>query len=165
MVRDAKAKTEEHAQLLSGSVSTVYALECGTSRLQKTINTHREEIVQLNRSNEEMKESWNVITTTNSTLRAQLNLVELSFTAEQRDASARLQEDLRLRNELAMCISRESIWKHELQAAKDHTLIEAHAFRSECQNATDELSEVVGHLKTSRSSLEYFEQQTYTWTE
>ena len=52
MVRDAKAKTEEHAQLLSGSVSRVYALEGETSRLQQTINVHREEIAQLRRSNE-----------------------------------------------------------------------------------------------------------------
>ena len=43
--------------------------------------------------------------------------------------------------------------------------MEVHAFRSEHHKATDELSEVVGHLKTSRSSLEYFEQQTYTWKE
>jgi hypothetical protein len=82
---------------------------------------HCEEIVQLKRSNDEMKESWNVTMTTNDTLRAQLNLVESSFTAEQRDASARLQEDLRLRNELSMCIGRESIWKQELQVAKDNT--------------------------------------------
>ena len=71
--------------------------------------------------------------TTNNTLRAQLSLAESSFTAEQRDASARLQEDLSLRNELSMCIIRESILKQELQAAKDQTLIEAHAFRSEYQ--------------------------------
>ena len=76
MVRDAKAKTEEYAQLLSGSVSTVYALE-GKTRLQQTINMHREDIVQLNRSNEEMKESWNVVTTTNYTLRAQLQFVRI----------------------------------------------------------------------------------------
>ena len=73
-----------------------------------------------------MKESWNVITTTNCTLRAQLNLAESSFTTEQRDASARLQEDLCLRNELSMGIGREVVWKQELQYAKDHTLMEAH---------------------------------------
>ena len=87
------------------------------------------------------------MTTTSSTLRAQLNLVESTFTSEQRDASARLQEDLRLRNELSMCLGREAIWKQELQAAMDHTLMEVHAFRSEYQKATDELSEVIGHLK------------------
>ena len=69
---------------------------------------HREEIVQLKRSNDEMTESWNATMTTNSTLRAQLNLAESSFTAEQRDASARLQEDLHLRNELSMRLGRES---------------------------------------------------------
>ena len=103
--------------------------------------------------------------TTNNTLRAQMNLAESSFAVEQRDASARLQEYLRLRNELAMCLGRETIWKQELQAAKDHTLMEVHACRSEYQKATDELSEVVRHLKTSRSSLEYFEQQAYAWKE
>ena len=41
--------------------------------------------------------------------------------------------------------------------------MEVHAFRSQYQKVNDELSEVVGHLKTS--SLEYFEQQTYTWKE
>ena len=100
MVRDAKAKTEESSQLLSGSVSAVYALEGETSPLQQTTNMHREEIVQLKRSNDEMKESWNVSMTTNKTLRAQLNVAESSFTVEHRDASARLQEDLRLRHEL-----------------------------------------------------------------
>ena len=55
MVRDAKAKSEESSQLLSGSVSAVYALEGETSRLQQTINMHREEIVQLKHSNDEMK--------------------------------------------------------------------------------------------------------------
>ena len=103
-----KAKTEESSQLLSGSVSTVYALEGETSRLQQTINVHREEIVQLKRANEEMKESWNVAMTTNNTLRAQLNLAEWPFTAEQRDASARLQQYLRLRNELSMRMAREA---------------------------------------------------------
>ena len=57
IVRDAKANTEEYAQLCCGSVSTDYALECETSRLQHTTNMHRDEIDQLNRSNEEMKES------------------------------------------------------------------------------------------------------------
>ena len=85
--------------------------------------------------------------TTNNTLRAQLNLAESSFTTEQRDASARPQEDFRLRNELSMCMGRESIWKHELQAAKDNTLMEVHSFRSEYHKATTELTEVVEHLK------------------
>ena len=74
LVQNANAKTEEYAQLLSGSAPTVYALEGETSRLQQTIVMHCEEITQLNRSNEEMKESWNLTTTTSSTLRAQLNL-------------------------------------------------------------------------------------------
>jgi len=111
VVGDAKAKSEESSQLLSGSVSAVYALEGETSRLQQTINMHREAIVQLKRSNDEMKESWNAAMTTNHTLRAQLNLAESSFTVEQRDASARLQEDLRSSNELSMCMGREAIWK------------------------------------------------------
>ena len=33
------------------------------------------------------------------------------------------------------------------------------------KRAQDELNEVVEHLKTSGSSLEFFEQQTYTWKE
>ena len=118
---------------MSGSVSAVYALEGEASRLQQAINLHREEIVQLKRSNDEVKESWNVTMTTNSTLRAQLSLDESSFATEQRDASARLQEYMRLRNELSMCMGREAIWKQELQAAKDHTLMEVHACRSEYQ--------------------------------
>ena len=74
MVRDAKAKTEESSQLLPGSVSAVYAVEGETSRLQQTINMHREDIVQLNHSNDEMKQSWNATMRTNNTLRAQLKL-------------------------------------------------------------------------------------------
>ena len=66
--------------------------------------------------------------TANATLRAQLSLVESSFTAEQRDASTRLQEDLRLRNELSVYASRDAVVKHELQAAKNHTSLEAQAF-------------------------------------
>ena len=97
MVHSAKANTEEYAQLVSGSVSTVYALEGEASRLQQFIALPCEDIAQLNRFNEEMKESWNIMTATNSTLRAQLNLAESTFTSEQRDASARLQEDLCLR--------------------------------------------------------------------
>ena len=121
----------------------------GTSRLQQNNVMHREEITQLNRSNEEMKDSWNHMTTTNSTLRAQLNLAESTFTSEQRDASARLQEDLRLRNELSVCLSRETFWKQELQAATDHTLSEIHAIRSEIQKATSELTEVTRHFRVS----------------
>ena len=90
MVQEAKTKTEEYVQLLSGAVSTVYAVEGEASTLQQTIVMHREEITQFTRSNEEMKESWNHMTTTNSALRAQLYLVESTFTSEQRDASARL---------------------------------------------------------------------------
>ena len=113
MVRDAKSKSEESSQLLSVSVSAVYALEGETSRLQQTVNMHREEIVHLKRSTDEMTESWNVAMTTNTTLRVQLNLAESSFTTEQRDASTRLQADLRLRNERSMRMGREAMWKQE----------------------------------------------------
>jgi hypothetical protein len=107
---------------LSGSVSAVYALEGETSLLQQIINMRCEEITQLTRANEEMQQSWTTRMTANATLRAQLSLAESSFTAEQRDASTRLQEDLRLRNELSVYALRDSILKHELQAAKGHTL-------------------------------------------
>ena len=43
--------------------------------------------------------------------------------------------------------------------------MEAQAFRSEYKQTQDELNEVVEHLRTSRSSLEFFEQQTLTWKE
>jgi chromosome segregation ATPase len=111
MIRDSKDKREGSSQLLSRSVSAVYALEGETSRLQQTINMHCQEITQLMRAIEEIQQSWNATMTMNNTLLAQLNLVESSFTAEQRDAPARLQEDHRLRNELAMCIGREVVWK------------------------------------------------------
>ena len=62
-----------------------------------------------------------------------------------------------------MRLSRETFWKQELQAAKDHTLSEIHSFRSEYQKATSELTEVIGHLRASKSTLEYLEQQAYTW--
>ena len=73
LAQNANAKTEEYAQLLSGSVSTVYALEGETSRLQQTIVMHCEEIAHTTRYYEEMKGSCNCMTTTNHTLRAQLN--------------------------------------------------------------------------------------------
>ena len=57
MVQNAKAKTEEHAQRLPVSISTVNALEGEALRLQQTVASHCEEIAQLNRSNEETKES------------------------------------------------------------------------------------------------------------
>ena len=115
-------------------------MEGETSRLQQTIVMHREEITQFKRSNEEMKESWNIMTTTSSTLRAQLNLVESTFTSEQRDAPRRLQEYICLRNELSICLPRETFLKQELQAATDHTLSDIHIFRSEYQKATSELT-------------------------
>ena len=58
------------------------------------------------------------MTAANSPLRAQLSLAESSFTSEQRDASARLSEDARLRGELAACLARETVWKQELLTAK-----------------------------------------------
>ena len=64
-----------------------------------------------------------------------------------------------------MCMSREAMWKQELQVAKDNTLMEVHSFRSEHQKATSELVEVVGHLIASISYIEHFEQQAYTWKE
>ena len=81
--------------------STVYDLEGETSQLQQTIVMRCEEITQLTRSNEEVKQSWKQTTIANSALRTQLNLVESTLTSEQRDASTRLSEDLRLRSELA----------------------------------------------------------------
>ena len=63
------------------------------------------------------------------------------------------------------CLSRETVWKQELQAARNHTLSEIHSFQSEYQKATSELTEVTGHLLASKSTLEYFEQQAYTWKE
>jgi hypothetical protein len=47
LVTETKAKAEESSQLLSGSVSAVYALEGETSRLQQVINMRCEEITQL----------------------------------------------------------------------------------------------------------------------
>jgi predicted nucleic acid-binding Zn-ribbon protein len=108
VVKETKAKAEESSQLLSGSVSVVYALEGETSRLQQTINMRCEEITQLTRTNEEMQQSWTTTMNANVSLRAQLSLAESSFNAEQRDASTRLQEDVRLRNELSMCLSCET---------------------------------------------------------
>ena len=51
-------------------------------------------------------------------VRAQLCLAESSVTSEQRDASARLSEDARLRGELAACLARETDWKNELHTSK-----------------------------------------------
>ncbi len=113
---------------------------------------HREEITQLIRSNEEMKGSWHHMTTTNSTLRAQLNLVESTFTSEQRDPSTRLYEYLCLRSELSACLSCETVWKQEMQAVKNHTLSEIHSCQSEYQQATSEHTEVTGHLLASTST-------------
>ena len=48
---------------------------------------------------------------------------------------------------------------------KDHTLLEIQSFRSEYQKATSELVEVAGHVRASKSPLEHFEQQAYTWKE
>ncbi len=80
IVQDANSSTEEYAQLLSGSVSTVYDLEGETSTLQQTSVTRCAEITQLTRSNNMIKESWNQMTTANSALRAQPYLAESSFT-------------------------------------------------------------------------------------
>ena len=77
--------------------------------MQQTIVMHREEITQLIRSNEEMKESWNHMTTTSSALRAQLDLVESTFTSEQRDASKRLHEYMCLKGELSACFAQGSL--------------------------------------------------------
>ena len=164
-MRETKSKAEESSQLLSGSVSAVYALEGETSRLQQIINMRCEEITQLTRTNEEMQQSWATTMNTNVSLRAQLSLAESSFTAEQRDASTRLQEDLRLRNELSVYVSRDAILKHELQAAKDHNLYEAQTFHKKLGRAQDELAEVFEYLRISRASLEYHEQQSYAWQE
>ena len=129
LVRETKTKAEESLQLLSGSVSAVYAPAGETSRLQQIINMRCEEITQLTRASEEMQQSWTATVTANATLRAQLSLAESSFTAEQRDASTRLQEDLRLRNELSVYASRDAVLKHELQAARNHNSLEAQTFR------------------------------------
>jgi hypothetical protein len=111
LVRETKAKADESSQLLSGSVSVVYALEGETSRLQQIVNMRGEEITQLTQTNEEMQQSWTATMNANVTLRAQLGLAESSFTAEQRDASTRLQEDLRLRNELSVYASRDAVFE------------------------------------------------------
>jgi hypothetical protein len=163
LVRVIKTKAEEGSQLLSGTVSAVYVLEGETSRLQQTINMRCEEITQLTRTNEEMQQSWTTTMNANVTLRAQLSLAESSFTAEQRDASTRLPEDLRLRNELSVYASRDAVLKHELQVARNQILLEAQTFRNQFGRAQDELAEAVEHLKVSRASLEFHEQQSFAW--
>ena len=55
--------------------------------------------------------------------------------------------------------------KHELQAARNHHLLEAQTFRNQFGRSQDELAEAVEHLKVSRVSLEFHEQQSYTWQE
>ena len=105
----------------------MYASERETYKLQQAIVMHREEITQLTRSNAEMKESWNHMTTTNSALGAQLTLAESTFTSEQRGGYTRLPEDLCLRSELFLaCLSRETVWKQELQTIKNQTLSDIH---------------------------------------
>ena len=78
--------------------------------MQQTIDMRCEEITQLARNNQEMEQSWTATMTANTTLRAQLSLAESSFTAEQRDASTRLQEDLRLQNELSVYASKGAVF-------------------------------------------------------
>ena len=85
-----------------------------TTKLQQTIVMRCEETTQLTR----FKESWNQMKIANGAISARLNLVESAFTSERRDASTRLNEDLRLRSELAACLARETVWKQELQAAR-----------------------------------------------
>jgi len=108
-----------------------------------------------------------------------LILVESTFPSEQRDASTRLNEDLRLRSELAARFAREALWKQELQAAKletqqfsaeavtwkNLTLSEVRSIQGEYHRATSELTEVTGHFLASKAMLSNFEQQASTWKE
>ena len=57
LVRDSKFKAEATSQLLSGSVSAVYALEGETSRLQQALYLKREDIVGAERVIEEISSS------------------------------------------------------------------------------------------------------------
>ena len=112
-------------------------------------------------------------------LRAQLNLVESTFSSEQRDASSRLGDDLRLRSEIAARLARETVWKQaykrqilEIQqfsaeaiCLNNHTLMAICLCPSECQNSSSELAEVIGYFPASRATLTNFEHQAYTWKE
>ena len=58
------------------------------------------------------------MTTANRALSAQLALVESTCTSEQRDASTRLSEDLRLRSELAADLARENRLEARITSCK-----------------------------------------------
>ena len=79
MVQNANSKTEEYAQLLSGSVSIVFALEGETSKLQQPVVIRNEELMQLSRSTHEMNASWNHMTVAKGALQAQFSVVESSL--------------------------------------------------------------------------------------
>ena len=109
-----------------------------------------------------------------SVLSSVWRLAESPFTSEQRDASARLSEDVCLRGELAACLARETVWKHELHTTKmetQHFSTETNALtHSEIRSvqekyveASSGLAEVTGHCLASRAVLSNFEQQASTW--
>ena len=113
LLHGSHVRTEEATQLLSGSVSSVFAFEGEALKLQHIISVRNEEMSHASKVNDEMKASWNQLTSANAALRAQLSIAEMAHSSEQRDSSMRVDEDLRLRGELTACLAREVVWKSE----------------------------------------------------
>ena len=110
-------QTQAYFQLLSGSVSSVYALEGEALEFQHSISIQAEEMSHAAMITAELRESWNRMKSTIVELRSQLASAGLSGGSEQQDLYMRIDDELRIRGELATCLARESAWKNEMHTA------------------------------------------------
>ena len=114
MLHESRRESEEESQLLSGSVSAVYALEGESMRAQRVIIVQGEEMSQASRNNADMKASWDQLSDANASLRARLISLDVHRSLGQQDTPMRSPEDEHAKSALAACLARESVWKREL---------------------------------------------------
>ena len=93
-------KSEEYSQLLSGSVSSVNAMEGEVLHFYHIISIQAEEMTHACMVNAALQESWNRMTSTHAELRSQLASAARSGTSEQQGSPTRNDEDRPLRDEL-----------------------------------------------------------------
>ena len=96
--------------------------------------------------NDVMKASWNQLTTANVALRSQLGVADMVRSSEQRDLSVRTNDDMRIRNELAACLARESVRKSELHTTRVEVQVYVTATLAHKKVSAQELNSMRGDI-------------------
>ena len=168
MLQETRSQNVECTQLLSGSISSVYAPAGEVSSTKQLTLIRDAEVARVSSNNEELKMCWEQAVAANSSLRDRLSMAEAlsqSRASPDPEIIMRLDDEPLFHAELSSSLARESQWNEEAKKSKaefhylaNETLImkrvsneELSAMKDECRRSSAELSELAALLSASQS--------------